>query len=206
MKILNQTITILAICGLSVATAGAQNLAVFKIPESGRPFLFNLSGYTSQMMASTNNSVRQGVEGSLTILAKGFKTERRTGVVVVTLHDAVVCTASHSSGGGAWSQVFSTDEYPLMYHPDTRILVRGKSMLLADLSVKTFDPPATPSHVYEGEAAIKKLKEMGLEPPEDMDWEQATNHGHSQLDGAANRSQPVRSGTNRTSAAAGPGR
>jgi hypothetical protein len=202
MRILNQTITILALCGLLVATVGAQNLAVFKIPESSRPFLFSLSGYTSQMMTSTNNSIRQGVEGSLTILAKGFKTEHRSGGVAIDLHDVVVCMASRNTERGGSSQ-FSTDEYGLIYHPDTRILVRGKSMLLADLSEKAFGPPTTPSHVYEGEAAIKKLKEMGLEPPEDMDWEQATNHGDSQRDGAANGSQPMRGKTNPPSGAAG---
>jgi len=206
MKILNQTITTLAICGLSVAMARAQNLAVFKIPDSGRPFLFNLSGYTSHMVTSSTNSTKQRVDGSLTILAKGFKTERRTGVVVITFYDAVVCTASRSKGEGVGSPVFSTDSYPLVYHADTRILVHGNSVLLAEVSEKTFDPPVPHYTTYTGEDAIKKMKEMGLEPPEDLDWEKATNREGRQPSGAANGSQPIRSDTNRTSSAAGSGR
>jgi hypothetical protein len=215
MKTLNQTITILAICALSVAIARAQDLVVFKIPDSGRPFLFNLRSFSdtvpSASSAYTTNSTEQGVEGLLTVLAKRFKTERqtgasRTGVVVIRFYDAIVCQASRSKGEGlgspVGSPVFATDGYILVYPADTRILVHGHSVRLADLSEKTFDPPKT-FKTCTGEEAIKKLKEMELEPPEDMDWEKATNHTSSQPDDAANGSQSIRSGTNRPSAAAG---
>ena len=37
------------------------------------------------------------------------------------------------------------------------------------------DTCSTSNETYTGDAAIKKLKEMGLEPPEDMDCKKATN-------------------------------
>lgn len=212
IKMLNHTITILAICGLSAAIARAQDLAVFKLPDSSRPFLFNIRPFSDSVTSAyTTNSTHQGVEGLLTVLAKRFKTERQrgptpTGVVAISFYDAVVCQARRNTGEGlgspAGSPVFSTDGYVLVYPADTRILVRGRSVLLADLSEKTFDAPKT-FKTYSGEEAIEKLKEMGLEPPEDMDWEKATNHASSQPDGATNGSQPIRSQNNRTSSAAG---
>jgi hypothetical protein len=106
----------MALCGLSVAFGEAQEVAVFKLPDSTRPFLFNL----------------------------------------------------------------------------THVLLHGRSVLLAELSQKALDP-ATNSQTYTGEEAIKKLKEMGLDPPEDMDWKKVTNGARNQLTGAANRSRSIRS-------------
>jgi len=67
------------------------------------------------------------------------------------------------------------DGMPILYPAATSVLVLGRSMRLADLSEKTFDPPRTFNETYTGDEAMKKLKEMGLDPPEDMDWKKATN-------------------------------
>ena len=208
MKTPNQVITVLALCGLSVAFAGAQDLAVFKVPDSTRPFLFNLRPPVFPVPSADTNSTRQGLEGLMTVLAKRFETERRAGptragVVAIRFYDVIVCQANRSKGEGTgWNGVFSTDGYTLEYPGDTRILLHGSSVLLADLSEKTFDPPKS-FKTYTGEEAINKLKEMGLDPPEDLDWKKATNGGGSQPVGAANGSQPIRSQTNRTSSPAG---
>jgi len=207
MKTLIQIITVLTICGLSVAYGGAQELAVFRVPDSTRPFLFNLRPPVFPVPSASTNSTKQGVEGLLTVLAKRFEIERRAGptragVVAIRFYDVIVCQANRSTGEGMGSPVFSTDGYTLEYPGDTRILLYGRSALLADLSEKTFDPPKT-FKTYTGEEAIKKLKEMGLDPPEDMDWKKATNGVSSQPVGAANGSQPVRSQTNRSSSPAG---
>ena len=61
------------------------------------------------------------------------------------------------------------------YPAGTRVLVYGHFIPLANFSEKSFDPPALHYDTYTGADAIKKLKEMGLQPPEDMDWEKATN-------------------------------
>lgn len=203
----NQIITILAICGLSVAFAGAEDLAVFKVPDSTRPFLFNLKPPVFPIPSVSTNSTKQGVEGLLTVLTKRFEIERRAGqiragVVAIRFYDVIVCQANRSMGEGMGSPVFSTDGYTLEYPGDTRILLYGRSVLLADLSEKTFNPPKT-FKTYTGEEAIKKLKEIGLDPPEDIDWKKATNGASSQPVGAANGSQPVRSQTNRMSSPAG---
>lgn len=191
------------IYGLSVAVGGAQDLAVFKVPDSTRPFLFNLTPPSFDPAPSANtNSTKQGVEGLMTVMAKRFETERRAGptragVVAIRFYDVIVCQANRSQEEGAGSPVFSTDAFTVEYPGDARILLHGRSVLLANLSEKTFDPPKT-FNTYTGDEAIRKLKEMGLDPPEDMDWKKATNGASRQPAGAANGSQPIRSQTNRT--------
>ena len=201
MKIIQQSIVILGLCLLPASTGRGQDLvAAFKIANSPRPFLFNFHSPSSGL--GSTNAAQRGVDGLQTVLAKRFEVARRPGGVAITLFDAVVCRAHRAKGEELGSAVMIFREWGIYYPAATSVLVPTGPMRLADLSEKTFDAPE-PSETYTGEEAIKKLKEMGLEPPEDMDWEAATNHGSSQLDGAANGSQPIRSETNRTSGAAG---
>ena len=171
----------LTACILAVMTGGAQDLAAFKVPDSSRAFVFNLRT-PSEPVASgrSTNATPRGVEGLQTVMAKGFKTTQRAGVVTITFMDALVCHAHRIKGEESGTSVMLVGEMSIGYPAGASVLVLGRSMRLADLSEKTFAPLTTFSDVYEGEAAIKKLKEMGLEPPEDMDWEEATNHESSQ--------------------------
>jgi hypothetical protein len=142
-------------------------VAAFKIAGSRRPFLFNFRPPSWE--AGSTGAAPRGVEGLQTVLAKGFKVTQPQGKVVVTLFDAVVCQAHRAQGEELGSSVMIFRDWGIYYPAGTSVLVPTGPMLLADLSEKTFAPPTTFSDVYEGEAAIKKLKEMGLEPPEDMD-------------------------------------
>jgi hypothetical protein len=176
MKTLKLLALIMPICTLSVVTGSAQDLAAFKVSDSARPFVFILR-LPSQDAASgrSTNATPQGVEGLQTILAKGFKITRHPRGFIITFVDAVVCRAQRVKGEESSSSVMLVDGMPMLYPAETSVLVHGRSMRLADLSERTFDPPTTFNKTYEGDEAIKKLKEMGLEPPEDMDWKKATN-------------------------------
>lgn len=139
MKTLNQIIAVMALGGLSVAVGEAQDLAVFKVPDSTRPFVFNLRPRSFDPAPSANtNSTRQGVDGLMTVLARRFDTERRTGVVAIRFYDVIVCQANRCQGEGSGSPVFSTDAFAVEYPGDPRILLCGRSVLLADLSEKMF--------------------------------------------------------------------
>ncbi len=176
MRILNLIVEILLFWALPVLASGAQDLAAFKIPDSGRPFVFTLKLPSPDRASDhSTNAEPRGVEGLQTILAKGFKTTRQPRGILITFVDAVICRAQRSKGENAAGSVMVVDGMPVLYPAGASVLVLGRTMSLADLNEKTFDPPTTFSDVYEGEAAIKKLKEMGLEPPEDMDWKKATN-------------------------------
>ena len=167
MKAIKQTTVILGLCLLAAITGRGQDLvAVFKIANSPRPFLFNFHPPSSGL-DSTNAALR-GVDGLQTVLAKRFQVTRRPGGVTVTLFDAVVCRAHRAKGDELGSAVMIFREWGIYYPAGTSVLVPTGPMRLADLSEKMFDPPE-PSETYTGEEAIKKLKEMGLEPPEDMD-------------------------------------
>jgi hypothetical protein len=181
MKTLKLIALIVTIYALSPVAGTAQDLAAFKVTALDRPFVFILR-LTPQDAASghSTNATPKGVEGLQTILAKGFNTTRDPGGVIITFIGAVVCRAQRDKGEQSSSSVLLVDGMPIRYPAGTSVLALGRSIPLADLSEKTFAPPTTFSDVHEGEAAIKKLKEMGLEPPEDMDWQKATNRESSQ--------------------------
>jgi len=68
----------------------------------------------------------------------------------------IVCQANRSQGEGSGSPVFSTDAFAVEYPGDTRILLHGRSVHLADLNEKTFDLPTTFNETYTGKEAVKK--------------------------------------------------
>lgn len=181
MKKLKQIAVILTACISAAVTGSAQDLAAFRVPDSTRAFVFNLRT-PSETAASggSTNATPWGIEGLRTVMAKGFKTTQRAGRVIITFMDALVCHARRIGADESGTSVMLVSEMSIGYPEGTSVLVLGRSIRLADLSEKTFAPPTTFSDVYEGETALKKLKEMGLKPPEKMDWEKATNHENSQ--------------------------
>jgi|ERR1035437_1362576 hypothetical protein len=176
MKTVKLIVVMVMFCTLPIVASNAQDLAAFKIPDSARPFVFILRLPSQDgIPGHSTNATPRGVEGLQTILAKGFKTTREPRGVVIHFVDAVICRAQRFKGENEGGSVMLVDGMPMLYPAETSVLVFGRSMRLADLSVKTFNPPTTFNKTYEGEEAIKKLKEMGLEPPEDMDWKKDTN-------------------------------
>lgn len=176
VKTLKLVVVMVVFCVLAIAASNAQDLAAFKIPDSPRQFVFmvRLPSQNGPSVHSTNSAPR-GVEGFETILAKGFKTAPHPAGVLITFMDALICRAQRFKGENEGGSVIVVDGMPMLYPPGTSVLVHGRSILLSELSERTFDPPTTFNKTYEGEEATKKLKEMGLEPPEDMDWKKATN-------------------------------
>ncbi len=175
MKNLKRTIIMVGVCTLAVATGRAQNLAAFKVPDSPRAFLFNIRSPSEEVTATDSSRAARGLEGLRTVLAKRFKITQQSGVATITFYDAVICRAHRITGEESGSSVMVVGEMSIVCPVGTSVLVFGRSMRLADLSEKTFDPATpTPTQTDTDEDATKKLKEMGLEPPEDMDWEKAT--------------------------------
>ena len=176
MKTLKLIVVMVIFCTLPIVASNAQELAAFKIPDSARPFVFILRLPSQDGVSDhSTNATPRGVEGLQTILAKGFKITRDPRGVVITFVDALICRAKRFKGEKEGGSVMLVDGMPILYPAGTSVLVLGRSMRLAALSEKTFDPPTTFNETYTGDEAIKKLKEMGLEPPEDMDWKKATN-------------------------------
>jgi len=155
---------------LLTSTVTAQESTAFQIHDQARSYLFNLPS-----RSFSTNPPPSGVEGVVTILARHFTTTNQSGIVTVIFQDAVVCWTSSPEGKQREASVATFSDYSISYPGNIRILVHGDLIRLADLSEKTFEPQLTPTETYTGEEAIKKMKEMGLEPPEDMDWEKATN-------------------------------
>ena len=116
----------------------------------------------------------------MTILAKHFTMTNSPMGVTIIFQDALICQATPSKGeklgDPVGSPVFMVGDFRLSYPSGSRVLVHGHFIPLADLSEKSFEPPPTAYETYTGEQAIEKLKEMGLKPPEDMDWKKATNN------------------------------
>ena len=174
VKILIRNLALLGCSILLASSVAAQELAAFHIPNQARIYLFNLPSSTF-----STNPAPSGVEGTVTILASHFTTTNQTGFVTIIFQDAVVCWPSSPTGKqwGASTAIFG--DYPVSYPSSTRVHVCGDFIRLADLSEKSFELPSPSDNAhtktYTGEEAIKRLREMGLKPPEDMDWEKATN-------------------------------
>ena len=152
MKTVNHTRVLIGCCLLLATAATAQEFAAFRIPDTNRSFLF-----ITRLPSSTDstNSAPKSVEGMATILAKRFKTTRRSGAVTVTFYDAIACQASRSGGeklgDPMGSPVMSFNEWSIPYAARNRVLVHGHMIPLADLSEKSFDPPAPHYDTYTGE-------------------------------------------------------
>jgi hypothetical protein len=174
MNILSKNLVSLGCLFLLTSTVAAQELAAFHIPDQARSYLFNLaSGHFS------TNRQPIGVEGVVTVLASHFTTTNHSGIITIIFQDAVVCWPSSPTGKqwGASTAIFR--DYGVSYPGSVRVLACGRFIRLADLTEKSFEPlpllDEAHAKTYTGAEAIKKLKEMGMEPPEDMDWEKATN-------------------------------
>jgi len=173
MKIFIQSIALVACWLLFAHVVVGQELAAFHISDaaySSRPFLFNCPRFTS---AGSTNASPNGVEGMMTILAKHFTTTNYPRGVIIIFQDALICQATPSKGerlgDPVGSPVMIFRDFSVPYPAGSRVLVHGHFIPLADLSEKSFNPPAPHYDTYTGDDAIKKMKEMGLEPPEDMD-------------------------------------
>jgi hypothetical protein len=166
MRILNHTTLALGLCILFAKTGTAQELAAFKIPDSPRGYLFNCRTLPEE---DSTNGWPRSVEGTETILAKRFKTMRQSALVTIVFYDVLYCRANRRKGEKSGSVVMTANEYSVSFPRWTSVLVHGQLIRLADFSEDSFKAPAPHYDHYEGKDALKKLKEVGLDPPDDMD-------------------------------------
>ena len=169
MNIVIKNLVPLAGVLLLTSTVAAGDLAAFHIPDQARSYLFNVP--TSSF---STNPPPSAVEGVVTIMAKHFTTKNHPGGVTIVFQDAIVCWPSSPTGKqwGASTAIFG--DYPVSCPSSTRVLLFGKFVPLRDLGEKSFEPQSSSYKTYTGKDAIRKLKEIGLEPPEDMDQKKAT--------------------------------
>ncbi len=132
----------------------AQDVAVFKLPQTPRQFMFQFK---------RDNTQTTSIEGVETIFAVEFTALRtKNDDIELTFTDALYCRAQ--SGTNTFPAI-AANKMTLSFPFETRVLVKGKWLKLRDLTEKAFEASVEGEQVFEGAAATNKLKELGLPPP-----------------------------------------
>lgn len=106
------------------------------------------------------------------IISETFSIQLRSGLCCVTMSNVCVLqtkldvsSARHETNTvEQHKMLFKT--YGMAFPKQTKIVVNG---CVTELLKAEVDGPTQGDLIYEGDAAIRKLKELGLEPPEDAD-------------------------------------
>jgi hypothetical protein len=113
------------------------------------------------------------------MFTNSFAIQRKVSSYQIILTNALVLrtkstmVSSPSATTNFEQYKFSTDVWTISVPTNTQVLFNDS---MTDLGhVQLGEGSSTNMVEYDGEEAIKKLKEMGLKPPDDMDWEKATN-------------------------------
>jgi hypothetical protein len=132
----------------------------------------------SEVIISDSFAVRRAASYQI-MLTNSFAVPRKassyqillTNALILRTKSTVVSLPSVTTNFEQYK--FSTDVWVMNFPSNTQVLFNNS---MTDLEhVQLVEGSNTNVAEYEGEAAIKKLKEMGLKPPDDMDWEKATN-------------------------------
>lgn len=170
-------ITKIVLCCFMLLTISAVQAQVH--PSDDRLILYKLDGthgvHGKYVLCMSSESPEKG-KTSLMVIGDTFSVQPRGAMywVVMTNADILQTQFNHSPSNEVVQFNMWTDVYKLPFAAHTKLVYHDS---VVELSKVKIEPPAeTNARVYEGEDALRQMKKMGEEPPEDMDMEKAVGH------------------------------
>lgn len=113
---------------------------------------------------------------SLIVMADTFSVQSRRGMCSVVMTNAYILQTSF--GGTLSNKVTQTKMrmgvYEIQFPEHTKLVFNDSVVELPKVKIEA--PGEANARIYEGEDALRQLKKMGLEPPDDMDMDKAVGN------------------------------
>ena len=154
----------------SIAKRGGQ-----ESPSDGPVILYQLDRNHGQFVLSTSfESVETG-KISIVVLSDTFAVEPSGAVCYAVMSNAYVLqtTVGRSPSNKVEQIKMLLDLYEMPFPKQTKLVFNGSVVELAKMKVEA--PGEANAKVYEGAEALRQMERMGDKPPDDMDWQKATN-------------------------------
>jgi uncharacterized cupredoxin-like copper-binding protein len=142
--------------------------------SDGPVILYQLDRNHGQYVLSTSfESVETG-KISIVVVSDTFVVEPRGAVCNAVMSNAYVLqtTVGPSPSNKVEQIKMLLDLYKMPFPKQTKLVFNGSVVELAKMNEAAVEANAT---VYEGAEALRQMKRMGEKPPDDMDWQKATN-------------------------------
>jgi hypothetical protein len=175
MKILQLTkMAFYCLPSISINIAGGQGIPAS--PGDSYLMLYEVNMNPKYVLCGSFESPEDG-KTSLIAIADSVSVQALGAVCSVTVSNAhVLETTFRSSPSNEVSQSeVWFHKYAQVFPAHTKVVFRGSVIELSKLRIEPRGNNAT-YITNVGVDALRELKKMGLEPPEDMDMQKATNH------------------------------
>ena len=147
-------------------------------PSDGRLILYKLDsngmhGIQEKYVFCISSESPEKGKTSLVVIGDTFSVESHGAMCWVTMTNADILQThfDRSQTNGVVQIKMWTDVYGLPFPEHTKLVFNNS---VVELSKVKIEPPGeTNAKVYEGKDALRQMKKMGLELPEDMDMEKA---------------------------------
>ena len=139
-------------------------------PSNGYLMLYQLNKTQAKYVLCVPFESSKKSKISLVVVGDTFSVETRGALCCTVMSNAYILQTSirQFPSNDVVQMKFATDAYTLPFSKETKIVFNNSVVELSKLKLGG-EPSMT---TYEGKAALRKLKEMGL-PPDDMDVRKA---------------------------------
>ena len=170
MKIM---IKIILVCLTLCAINAAQGQM---IPNDNRLILYKLDGTNREYVLCMNLDSPKKSKTSYMVMGDTFAVQPHGTVCYVVMSNACILQTTFDDArsdkvvqGKIW-----TDVYKMTFSEHAELIFNNSVVELSKMKIEA--PGETNMKTYEGGDALRQLKKIGLEPPEDMDMEKAVGH------------------------------
>jgi hypothetical protein len=174
MKLQMIKITFCYLALITISVARGQTKSPFS--SDGYLMLYRLDRAPGKYVLCMSSESPEKGKTSTVVVGDTFTIQPSNGVCIVIMSNAyfLQTTIGRSSSNQVAQIKFQTDAWKWYFPKNTKLVFNDSVAELAKAKLEA--PSEANAKTDEGDEALRQLKKMGLEPPEDMDMKKAVGH------------------------------
>ena len=172
----SQIFIIIGSCLVLIATNAARGQVGMKKPTNGDVILYRLEEPHGKYVLSTSFESSEKAKASLVVIGDTFSVQPQNGMCAVVMSNAYILQTSFgTSPSNQVRQIkFRTDAWMQVFPNSTKLIFNSSVVELP--TAKIGASSEANKKTYEGEEALRQMKKMGWQLPDDMDTKKAAGH------------------------------
>jgi hypothetical protein len=145
-------------------------------PSDDRLILYHLDRMPEGYVLCMSFESPENAKTSHLVIGDTFSVQPDGAVCFLVMSNAYILqtTFGHSPSNGVAQTKIWVDVYKMPFPKHTKLVFNNSVVELPQMKIQA--PGEANAKTYEGNDALRQLKKMGLEPPNDMDKDKAVGH------------------------------